>query len=125
MKIFLTILGIMAAVLLFIFFVTPWGKRQMGYMAKGRQIRINNIRIRESAKRLQNEIMKFDYVNNIMLMPYNDNVDVAREGVESYIEVGVTDEKYIEELKEMITCPTDGKWQGFEIKIIVKQMSVA
>lgn len=124
MKTFLIIIGIIVAIVILILWLSPWGKRQFFYISKGRQLRLNNALIKVSAKNLQDSIMNLDYVNSITLMPYND-YEVCRQGVEFYIQVGVSDEKYIKELTDRITCPEDGKWQGFEVKVIIQSIAEA
>lgn len=111
-------------VVLVIILNSDWWERQVKYMTLGRQIRLNRESIEKSKKLLEENIINIPYVTSIGTRKYDNNEDIVREGVETYIQVGVESESNIEELKDIILCPDDCRWQGFEVKIVVKPMPV-
>lgn len=113
---------IVIAIIILILSFTPWGQEQIWFMTKGMQIRSNKRLIRESVQRLKDGIMNLDYVMTISLQPYDNSQDICREGSEFYIQVGVEDEKYIADLEKIITCNGNGRWQGFQVKIVVQSI---
>ena len=117
MKIFFLAAGLIGAIFLF---RSEWWKQQLRYIELGSRLRINEKRIERSKKLLEENIVDMPYVTGVNTRPYSNNSDVIREGVESYIEVAVDSESKVEEIKQLILCPADGRFQGFETKIVVQ-----
>lgn len=103
---------------------SAWWKRQVKYVTLGRQLRLNKDAIEKSKKLLEENIMEMPYVTSVSTRPYENNEDVVREGVETYIQVGVDSHEHIQEIKDVILCPDNGRWQGFDTKIVVEQTPI-
>lgn len=67
--------------------------------------------IREAKKALQELIIPNVYVTSI---------STRFRGADSYIEVGVAEEKYISKIKSHLD---NGKWQGHPVEVIVEPPS--